>query len=363
MKIIFLTPDFYPRIGGGENYILNLAKEFSKENEVFVFCPNELNDGIKDIFDLKVYYLQFYKIFDNKFIKPFIIYEHMKNINPDIIYSSGPSIMDFFVIIFSKILRKKTVITYHADLNLNKLSSRVFSKIYFLFCLPFYNRIIITTKKYKNLLIRRGIKENKVFVIPVGFENKNKNYDFKKNYSLTQTQILFVGVLDSQHLYKNIKVLISSMLYLDTDKFVLNVVGDGDLKYKYQELAKKLNLSNVNFLGKINDQELIFQYKNAQIFILPSNTEREGFGTVLLEALSFGCKIITGENCGGAYLIKENADFGALFDGTNRDLADKISSILVGSIDTYKLKKFLINNEWHKISKDILNIILKMNYD
>lgn len=359
MKILFITTDFYPRIGGGENYILNLAKELSKTNEIFVLCPDELDSGIKNISSLNIYYLPFYKLFDNKFIKPLIIYKNIKNINSDIIYSVGPSIMDFFAIFFAKILRKKIVITYHADLNLNKLSSKIFTKLYFLFCLPLYNKIIVTSEKFKKILINRGIKENKIFVIPVGFENRTKDYNFKKNNDIVQ--ILFVGALDSQHLYKNIETLIHSINYLDKNKFRLNIVGDGDLRNKYQELAKNLNLKNINFLGKLHDQELIIQYKNADIFILPSNTQQEGFGIVLLEALSFGCKIITGENCGGAFIIKENPEFGILYNGTDRDLEKKINIVLFYNIPLYKTRNFLKYYEWNKIGKDILNII--QNFD
>lgn len=358
MKIIFITSDFYPRIGGGENYILNLAKEFSIENDVHVFCPNELDNGTRNIFNFKVHYLPFYTLLGNKFIKPLLIYKYAKKINPDIIYSSGPSIMDFFAVFSSKILRKKIVITYHADLDLSKLTSRFFTIVYFLFCLPRYCKIIVTTNRYKSILLNRGIKTEKIFVVPVGFENRNKDYDFDKVIE-KKIQLLFVGGLDSQHLYKNSEILIKSMACLDKNKFKLNIIGEGELKARYQNLAKNLNLSNVKFLGSVNDQELIDQYKKANILILPSNSEKEGFGIVLLEALSFGCKIIAGSKCGGAFLIEENVEFGALYDGTVSDLYNKINNIVLNHFDIYKMDKFLKKYEWSEISKEILDIINK----
>lgn len=357
MKIVFLTSDFYPRIGGGENYILNLAKEFSKKNEVFVLCPNELSSGNKNIFNLNIHYLPFYMICKSKFIKPWTLYKNIKELNPDIMYSSGPSIMDFFSVFFAKILKKKIAITYHADLDLSKLSSRIFTKIYFLFCLPFYNKIIVTTKQYKKILLKRDIKCKKIFIIPVGFENRNKKFDFNKK-NKKKVQLLFVGVLDAQHTYKNLDVLITAIKYLSEDKFVLNIVGEGNLKSKYHKLSKKMNLSNINFLGKISENELIYQYKHSDIFVLPSDTNKEGFGIVLLEALSFGCKIITGEHCGGAFLIKENQEFGSLYDSTAIDLAKKIKESSLKRISAYKIEKELKKFEWNKVSNDIADVLI-----
>jgi len=358
MKILILTSDFYPRIGGGENYILNLAKQFSKQNEVHVLCPNELDSGIKKIFGLTVHYLPYYKAFGNKFIKPSIISKNIKKINPDIIYSSGPSIMDFFAVFLSKKFKKRSFLTYHADLDLNKLSSRIFTKLYFWLCLPQYDKIIVTTKKYQEILKNRGITPKKMSIVPVGFEitNKNRVNIFKDKKA---KKLLFVGALDSQHLYKNLSTLIEAMNLLKEEGFELSIVGDGDLRKKYQEQVEKSNLKNIKFLGKLKDKKLIREYKSSEIFILPSNSEKEGFGIVLLESLSLGCKIITGEKSGGAYLINENPKIGKLYSGTKEDLSNKIRSLSHMKLDMKRISSIMDEYLWETISNKIYSEIIK----
>lgn len=356
MKILFVVSDFYPRIGGGENYVLNLARELGRKNGIFVLCPDEMDKGHKRIFNFTVHYLPYYKIFGNKFVKPLILFEQIKKIKPDVVYVSGPSISSFFIVLFAKfLLRKKVVITYQADLDLHKTSSRFFTYIFFKTCLPFYDKIVVTTKKYEKILRKRKINRSKVFVVPVGFENRNMKENVKCS-EVSKTQLLFVGALDKDHRYKNFKTLLCAMKHLD-EKFVLTVVGGGELKEYYAEMSGKMGLKNVKFLGKLSDDDLDGQYELASVLILPSNSEQEGFGIVLLEALSFGCKIVTGKECGGAFLVEENENFGKLYDGTVGDLVTKIEEASEMKADTHEIKEKIKRFEWSKVANDIFEII------
>lgn len=72
----------------------------------------------------------------------------------------------------------------------------------------------------------------------------------------------------------------------------LFIVGNGSLKDELTELADRLRLQNVFFLGSRNDvPDLLWK---CNFFIL-STTVREGFGTVLIEAMAAGCQVIASD--------------------------------------------------------------------
>ncbi|MEO0215160.1 MAG: glycosyltransferase family 4 protein [candidate division WOR-3 bacterium] len=108
--------------------------------------------------------------------------------------------------------------------------------------------------------------------------------------------ILFVGRLVER---KGVRYLIEATKIL-RGKGVnasLHIVGDGPLRKELEELSKGLGLEDVVlFKGKIGSQELINEYENSNIFVLPSiidsRGDTEGLGVVLIEALTFGLPVI-----------------------------------------------------------------------
>lgn len=366
MKILFVTSDFFPRIGGGENYILNLAKELALNYHVSVITTNELDDGYKLVFGIHTYYYKFYKLLGNKFIKFILMYKHIKSEKPEIIYASGPSIMDFFSILFAKIYKTKSVITYHADLDLSKFSSQIFTYLYFIFCLPFFDHIIVTTETYRKKLIDRGINNNKLSVISVGF-HKPTNTIFHHRMPVSSKphpiRILFVGALDTEHRYKNVCTLLKCMTKLSQENFLLDIVGGGNLENYYISVSKQFKLKNVYFRGKVDEGTLSNYYANCDVFVLPSNSEQEGFGIVLLEALSLGCKIITGEMAGGSILFKDKPSWGETYNGTVEDLTSKIVTLSNKTINQNEIDLFIDSYSWKVVANKINHEIFDLNYE
>jgi glycosyltransferase involved in cell wall biosynthesis len=69
----------------------------------------------------------------------------------------------------------------------------------------------------------------------------------------------------------------------------LFLAGNGSLHDMLRSLAEELEVKNVSFLGTVSKiPELLHRCK---IFVF-STTHQEGFGTVLIEALAAGCRII-----------------------------------------------------------------------
>ncbi len=107
-----------------------------------------------------------------------------------------------------------------------------------------------------------------------------------------KTNLLFVGRC---HVDKGIEYLLEAVALLG-DNVVLNIVGatDHDPNYyrKLTEIIQKRNIKEkVFFHGYVDDKNKLKQFhERADIFVLPSIIE--GFGIVLLEAMSAGLPIV-----------------------------------------------------------------------
>lgn len=116
---------------------------------------------------------------------------------------------------------------------------------------------------------------------------------------------------------KNLDMLLDAVAQIEKTKPGIKylIAGDGELREKSQEHAKKLKLKNVHFLGYQTNMPEIF--KNSDIFVLTSLNE--GFGRVLVEAMACGLAIVA-TNVGGVPEIIEDQVNGLLIPSCNHEL-------------------------------------------
>ena len=108
----------------------------------------------------------------------------------------------------------------------------------------------------------------------------------------------------------------------------LLVAGDGPSASAMMEMAEQLGIAdNVEMLGHVSGPDLARCYEEADAFVLPSY--REGFPTVLLEAMSAGLPIVTTALRGAADRLEEGVN--ALFVPARRPdlLAQALARLLV----------------------------------
>ena len=217
--------------------------------------------------------------------------------------------------------------------------------------------------------------QEKFTEIPFGvdtekFKPKNDENDKTKNDKIKNNElavkikkILFVGGLDQAHYFKGVNYLLEAVAKLPSTNWQLIIVGDGNLKPGYEDLAKKLNIaSQVNFLGnKLNSAELAMIYRNADLFVLPSINSNEAFGIVLLEALASGVPVIA-SNLPGVRAVFENEIQGLICPPQDvANLKDKITKILTNSELQQKMslaarKLVLEKYSLEKVEEKLLNI-------
>lgn len=164
--------------------------------------------------------------------------------------------------------------------------------------------------------------QKKIYYIPLPFDMKYKPSD---NYQ--EGNYLYVGTVDKR---KGLIYLIEAINKLPfKDKICLNVVGKVT-DPKYFEIVKnriaELGLVNqVHFLGRVSDEQLTDCYEKAEIFTFPSLLE--GYGIVLIEALSKGIPVVCFDNTAMPYTVKDGVNGFLAKNKDTEDLARKLEGL------------------------------------
>ena len=206
-------------------------------------------------------------------------------------------------------------------------------------------KVLTISKSSKNDIINEyKIKAEKVVVTYPGIkqianmdkEELDKKFDIKGDY------ILFVGTIQPR---KNIKRLIQAFAKLN--KKDLNLVIVGKKGWMYEETLntpQDLGISEkVKFLDFVSDKELPSLYKNALCFVLPSLYE--GFGLPLLEAMQYGCPVITSNISS----LPEAAGEAALY--VDPESVDDIAEKMEKLVTEPKLREDLIKKGYEQVKK------------
>jgi len=120
----------------------------------------------------------------------------------------------------------------------------------------------------------------------------------KHNLNSAVPTLLFVGGMDAPHYFKGIPVLLAAMLLLKEQEIPVQLVlvGDGELREKFVLRAAGYGVADrVRFVGKIGDEVLPSYYNMADLLVLPSISQGEAFGMVLLEAMASGVPVLASD--------------------------------------------------------------------
>jgi glycosyltransferase involved in cell wall biosynthesis len=131
--------------------------------------------------------------------------------------------------------------------------------------------------KQKNHVIYYGIKETSVSP--------------RSNLGVV-SGLIQVGTVSRLVPQKNLPLLLGALKelnYQELPEFNLTIVGSGPLKTELQSLSADLGIEElVAWKGQLHD--VLSFYRSLNVFVLPS--DYEGFGLVLLEAMSQGIPVI-----------------------------------------------------------------------
>jgi len=302
MKIVMLSPYFYPHTGGTEKYVKDLSTALIlKGHEVTVITNNlpraknapsqeTTPEGVKvirlDALDM-FYYLPVSLQFNLKMLLGF-----------DIVHVHVPA-FSFLRAVAGKI-KQPLIVTYHCDVTVSEKYFGVplprfvvppfeeSSNMYARLLLPKADAIINTTETYAST--SPVMKHFPHQVVPIGIFH-DKIDEVQKKLNLTPDkknprQLLFLGRLAGN---KGCDYLVKAMpevlaKFPDTK---LIICGDGEEKGHILDLVTQFNIGpSVTFLGTATFEKLVELYYTSIMYVFPSINRLEAFGIVQLEAMA-----------------------------------------------------------------------------
>lgn len=175
--------------------------------------------------------------------------------------------------------------------------------------------VIANSYDTKSDLVHNKIAQNKKIKV-IGNPVLVSDYEQLKTHKvsdewLIDNELKVVLAVGRLHPLKNFSFLISAFkdVYHQNKNARLMIVGEGDEKQRLLVQIKKMGLSEVVKL--VPFQSNIYPYyQQADIFALSSDWE--GFGNVLVEALSVGLPVVSTNCPGGPKMILQNGTYGQL---------------------------------------------------
>lgn len=117
------------------------------------------------------------------------------------------------------------------------------------------------------------------------------------------------------------------LLRTDYPDLVVEFIGDGPERERYEQLVRNLNLeAHCVFAGHMNNRQVLERMASAYAIVLPSLSE--AYGLVNVEALSVGTPVVASRVGGIPEIVRDGVD-GFLFPpGDHLQLADRLRQLL-----------------------------------
>ena len=165
-------------------------------------------------------------------------------------------------------------------------------------------------------------------------------------------RILTVGSLKD---IKNHSLLLRAFKKIAKPSLKLMILGVGKNEKKLRNLANDLNITNSIIFAGFHLNTSLF-YSTADLFVLTSDSE--GFGNVIVEALSFGVSVVSTDCPFGPSEILQNGLLGKLTPvGDEEKLSEAMIEVLLNPFDKKMLMKRSLDFEPQLIAQQYLNLL------
>jgi glycosyltransferase involved in cell wall biosynthesis len=314
-RLAGVTWAYPPIVGGVERYAYIGMKAAMQWAETRVFTAADGSRASSDIEipgEPPVERLPAHRLFGDHVLSLRHLFAALRRFDPDLIWTQHPSIGTDLAAVYAILNGRPWVATYHADLAPWKPYARPFAA-WEAWLMRRAQRVIVTSDGYADRLARRGIRRERIHVIPcapwIGYGVLPLPLETEVGPDAQlgpDHPLLFVAALDWSHDYKQPQLLLQALAALKNDNLPLSAVfvGDGDRRTSLEEDARRLQLDRqVRFVGRVDDAALASWYRKSWALVLPSDSETEGFGTVCVEAVQYGCPVVTDDHVPAGSLL------------------------------------------------------------
>lgn len=359
-EVAIVTIQYPPTIGGLQAHvkgIVELVESLGYNTHVITSEPNPTMraEGTVDPNVIQLPAITWFK--DTPILSPITLYRTLKRLNPDIVHVVYPFPLSLDVACFYAITnRKKLIATYIDDIIVEfsySIIINIYERILWKMWTKFIRAISVSSKEYG--LSCNGLKGwNKDFCIipPPVFDTDFKltlkdKKSAKERLGLDKYDkvVLFVGGLRKRLYYKRPDLLLKAwakFIQESEGNYVLDIVGDGELRRYYEKMAKDLGLTRNNtvFMGYVPRKTLIDCYLAGDVFVLPSQDNNEAFGVTAVEAMLYGNVLIVSDIPGlrGAVRKENNVGVSLIPVGDWLKIVEKLKFWLSKDLRDYAIR-------------------------
>lgn len=357
-KILLISSEFPPNVGGIGNHAYNLAKSLSKEGYRVTVIAD-----IIDVAETELAAFEALQSFRINWIKRkgFVLQTYLQRIfktlqlsdkTDQIICSGKFSLWLAILIRFFHPGKDLVAVVHGSELDLkSSLPKKVTS-----FSLKRFNKIVSVSNYTARFLPATLSARIKRFVIHNGINCE----EFEATTSVKlpgEPALITVGSVTERKGQENV-INALPVLLATYPNAAYHVVGKPVIKAALEKRAKQLQVnSRVRFYGAVDRKELLEKLSGADIKMMLSNHtadgDFEGFGIAVLEANFYGVPVIGSKNSGIADAIEDN-ETGILVNPQNpAEILNAVNSILNNySYFSLNAKAWAIQHDWKNIVKE-----------
>lgn len=313
MKVLLVTPSYFPIVGGSEILTQALSTKLNEAGIHTDIMTFNMEEKWKPTYSEKVETGINHKVFRVPVLNPFPflrinpLYTLLRiNVLPrsdfkkklqdyDIIHFLGED--DLSMPILSRSIQKPKIMHCVGVPGLEKQLSRhpTMGKLFARIFRTLADLYIVFSPEEKAVLVDMGVPKNKISILPWGVDTEIFHPDRKQKLN---DLILFVGRI---YPTKGLHILLESLQYLGSKAQVVIIGPVNDHAYFKQidRMRLKINADgfhNVKYLGNISHSELVKWYQKATVLVRADLVGASGAGLATLEALACGTPVIGIQN-------------------------------------------------------------------
>ncbi|MGA8276564.1 MAG: glycosyltransferase family 4 protein [Thermoplasmata archaeon] len=336
MRIVQVSPFFYPHLGGVESHVRTLAREFARQGHQVTVITSRFERSLptEELFEG-------YRIFRTRSLGPVLntpidygTRAAVRRQEGDVFHLHYPPPLTSFFATRGVVGRKVPVcLTYHCDLDLPGIAGRIAARAYQRVFLPptlrRVDRIIVHTRSYGSTSASLRRRELEVIPSVVDLDRFRPGLDpgrLRASLNLEGKRVVvFTGRLVP---HKGVDVLLDAVAELPKD-VVLLLIGAGPRLSGLRARASRLEIEDrVRFCPNVSDVDLPLYLALGNVFVFPSENRLEGFGLAVAEAMAAGLPVVTADMPGVREVIEPGVE-GLLAEPLlGDDVAEKLRRLL-----------------------------------
>lgn len=203
---------------------------------------------------------------------------------------------------------------------------------------PYCKAVFTLSEYHKNYLMKRHVVEDKIVITKQASDYELQPIEMKTGEI---KNIISISRLVEK---KGLDDLIDAAKLLEGEDFEFSIYGFGDQQKHLQEKIDELECKNISLKGELEHNEVGDLLKNSDLLVAPckidKDGDRDGFPTVIFEAMAAGLPVLTTDVSAIPELISDGVN-GFLTPSKKPELlAERIKQIAtISNEDLFKIRK------------------------